>query len=393
MIVGGLVAEYDPFHLGHAGMLAAMRKAGITHIVAVMSGSFTQRADAALCDKWTRAEMALAGGVDLVLELPVAFAAAPAPRFAAGGVGTLAALGCVERLCFGSECGDAARLEAAAAVMRGEAFAAALRRGLESGASFAAAQQAALTAAGGEGELLSHPNDTLALAYLAADAALDAPMAPLAVRRAGASHDGEPADGIASASWIRARVRTGEEEAALPFLPEESRRLLKRETEAGRCPADLGRLETAVLAALRGMDAMDMAALPDVSEGLEHRLWRAVRQATSVEEILAAAKTKRYTRARLRRILLYALLGIDRGLWTSPPRYLRVLAMNGRGREILAAAAPTLPLLTRASDAGTLDGAGRTMLAAECRADDLYALTQPAVQPCGQTLTRGVIVK
>ena len=262
MIVGGLVAEYDPFHLGHAGMLAAMREEGITHIVAVMSGSFTQRADAALCDKWTRAEMALAGGVDLVLELPVAFAAAPAPRFAAGGVGTLAALGCVERLCFGSECGDAARLEAAAAVMRGEAFAAALRRGLESGASFAAAQQAALTAAGGEGELLSHPNDTLALAYLAANDALETPMTPLAVRRAGASHDGEPADGIASASWIRARVRTGEEEAALPFLPEESRRLLKRETEAGRCPADLGRLETAVLAALHPVPVFSESVSP-----------------------------------------------------------------------------------------------------------------------------------
>ena len=337
--------------------------------------------------------MALAGGVDLVLELPLPMAVAPAPRFAAGGVGTLTALGCVERLCFGSECGDADRLQAAAGAMTGPDFSAALKAELDRGVTFAAAQQAALTAVGGEGDLLAHPNDTLALAYLAANAALTAPMAPFAVRREGAAHDGAPAGGIASASWLRDRWRAGGYEEARPFLPEESFALLTRETEGGRCPADLGRLETATLAALRAMSAEGLAALPDVGEGLEHRLWRAVRAAASVDEVLAAAKTKRYTHARLRRILLYALLGVDRALWASPPRYLRVLAMNGRGREILAAARPALPLLTRAKDADALDEAGKNLLAAECRADDLYALAQPAVQPCGQTLTRGVLAK
>ena len=393
MTVAGVVAEFNPFHLGHAKLIASLREAGATHTVAVMSGAFVQRGEAALCDKWSRAEMALAGGVDLVLELPLPMAVAPAPRFAAGGVGTLAALGCVDRLCFGSECGDADRLQAAADAMRGEKFAAVLKAELDRGVTFAAAQQAALTAAGGEGDLLAGPNDTLAIAYLAANAALPSPMAPFAVRRAGAAHDGAPAGGIASASWIRAAWRAGETEEARPFLPEESFTLLMRETGDNRCPADLGRLETALLATLRGMSAEQLAALPDVSEGLEHRLWRAVRAAASVEEVLTAAKTKRYTHARLRRILLYALLGVDRGLWVSPPRYLRVLAMNERGREVLAAAQPTLPLLTRARDADALDGSGRDLLAAECRADDLFALAQPAVQPCGQTLTRGVITK
>lgn len=393
MTVGGVVAEFNPFHLGHAKLIASLREAGVTHVAAVMSGAFVQRGEAALCDKWSRAEAALAGGVDLVLELPLPMAAAPAPRFAAGGVGTLGALGCVERLCFGSECGDAARLQAAADAMTGPAFAAALKAELDRGVTFAAAQQVALTAAGGEGELLAAPNDTLAVAYLAANAALPSPMTPLAVRREGAAHDGAPAGGIASASWIRDRWRAGEYEEARPFLPGESFALLTRETEGGRCPADLSRLETATLAALRAMDDGKLAALPDVSEGLEHRLRRAVRGAASVEQVLTAAKTKRYTHARLRRILLYALLGVDRGLWASPPRYLRVLAMNGRGREILAAAGPALPLLIRARDADALDEGGKAVLAAECRADDLFALAQPVVQPCGQTLTRGVIVK
>ena len=392
MIVGGLVAEFNPFHKGHAHLIAQLREKGVTHVVAVMSGAFVQRGDAALCDKWTRAEMALAGGVDLVLELPAPFALAPAPRFAAGGVGTLAALGCVQRLGFGSECGDAARLEAAAEALASEAFAAALKERLAQGVTFAAAQQAALEAVGGEGTLLASPNDTLAVAYLAANRALGAAMTPLAVTRTGAAHDGAPADGVASASWIRACWLAGEEEAARPYLPEASAALLAREKAAGRCPADLRRLEPALLATLRTKSAEELAALPDVSEGLEHRLWRAVRQAGRAADVLAAAKTKRYTHARLRRILLYALLGIDREAWNSPPRYLRVLAMNARGQEILATAAPTLPLLTRARDADTLDEAAKRLLAAECRVDDLYALTQPVVQPAGQTLTRGVIV-
>ena len=393
MIVGGLVAEFNPFHKGHAHLIAQLRAQGVTHVVAVMSGAFVQRADAAVCDKWTRAEMALAGGVDLVLELPVPFALAPAPRFAAGGVGTLAALGCVERLGFGSECGDTARLEAAAAALVSEDFRAALQRKLESGVTFAAAQQAALTAVGGEGDLLAGPNDTLAIAYLGQNAVLGSPMTPLAVPRVGAAHDGAPADGFASASWLRARLAAGRWEDAAPYLPEMSMALLTREREAGRCPADLRKLESALLATLRTKSATELAALPDVSEGLEHRLWRAVRQATSVEDVLLAAKTKRYTHARLRRILLYALLGIDRAAWTSPPCYVRVLAMNGRGQEILAAAAPTLPLLTRNKDADALNETAAHLLAAECRADDLYALTQPVVQPAGQTLSRGVIVK
>ncbi|MBP5618113.1 MAG: nucleotidyltransferase family protein, partial [Clostridia bacterium] len=133
MTVGGVIAEFNPFHLGHAKLIAALREAGVTHTVAVMSGAFVQRGEAALCDKWSRAEMALDGGVDLVLELPLPLAAAPAPRFAAGGVGTLAALGCVDKLCFGSECGDAGRLQAAVAAMTGPDFVAALKKELDRG--------------------------------------------------------------------------------------------------------------------------------------------------------------------------------------------------------------------------------------------------------------------
>ena len=393
MTVGGLVAEFNPFHRGHAYCVDQLRRQGITHLVAVMSGSFVQRGDAAVCDKGTRAEMALAGGVDLVLELPLPFAAATAQRFALGGVGTLAALGCVERLGFGSECGDTARLERAAALLETEAVRSELRRLLGEGMPFAAARQQALTEAGGEGALLARPNDTLAIAYLQANAALGHPLTPTAVRRMGAGHDGAPDGGIASASWIRQRLADGDEAAAVPYLTPESAALLTRDREAGRCPASLDRLETAMLAALRTRTEEQLAALPDVSEGLEHRLYRAIREAGSVADILDAVKVKRYTHARLRRILLYALLELDRGVWSDRPRYLHVLAMNERGRELMAACRPTLPWITRAKDRERLDEAGRRMWEAECRADDLFALAQPTVQPCGRTLTQGVIIR
>ncbi len=391
MTVGGIVAEFNPFHRGHAYAVEQLRRQGVTHVVAVMSGSFVQRGDAAVCDKWTRAEMALCGGVDLVLELPLPFAAATAQRFALGGVGTLAALGSVETLGFGSECGDAARLERTAALLETETAERELRRLLGEGLPFAAARQQAVTLAGGEGELLARPNDTLAVAYLQANAALGHPFTPVAVRRTGADHDGVPRDGVASASWIRQRLAAGEDGAAEPYLTPESAALLRREREAGRCPASLDRLEPAMLASLRRRTAEQLAALPDVSEGLENRLYRAIREAGRVSDILDAVKVKRYTHARLRRILLYALLELDRAVWSDRPRYLHVLAMNERGREVLANSASSLPRIIRAKDRDKLDDAGRRMWEAECRADDLFALAQPVAQPCGRTLTQGVI--
>ncbi len=393
MRIGGIVAEYNPFHRGHAYLAEAAREQGVTHLVAVMSGNFVQRGDAAVCDKWARCEMALESGVDLVLELPLPYAVATAQRFAFGAVGTLAALGSVNELCFGSESADTEALLRVAAMLEDEKVLGELHRRLDMGEPFAAARQAAVTLAGGRGELLSSPNDTLAVEYIRAIAEHNCGIKPLAVKRVGAAHDGDTVDGIASASKIREMLLSGELAQAMSLMPEKAAKTLKRELEAGGCPADLGRLEPALLAALRRASAEELALLPDVSEGLENRLYRAVRQCSSAEEILAAVKSKRYTHARLRRILLYVLLGVGRGLYSAPPAYIRVLGMNSRGREILAASRPTLPLLTRANDRRLLDEKGLAMLDLECAADDLYSLTLPVIRPCGETMTRGVVVK
>ena len=395
MKVCGIIAEFNPFHFGHEHCVSAAREIGSTHVVAVMSGNFVQRGGAAVCDKFARAQAALCGGVDLVLELPLPFATATAQRFAKGAVGTLHALGCVEQLCFGSESGNTAAIAELAAAIESEAVTARLKAGLGTGLPFAAARQAAVREVCGDSaaELLSGANDTLAVEYAAAVNALGGKMKLNAVPRLGAAHDGAPVGGIASASHLRALAAEGELAAALRFMPKASADLLVREVEAGRAPADLRRVESASLAALRKMSVGQLAALPDVSEGLENRLFRAIRQARSTDEVIALTKSKRYTHARLRRILLCALLGITREIYCSEVPYIRVLAMNARGREVLAAAKPTLPVLTRAKDKSALDKHALDVLQLECTADDIYALCCPTVQPCSDPFGRGIVIK
>ncbi len=393
MKVGGIVAEYNPFHLGHAYLVERMRAAGVTHVVAVMSGNFVQRGDAAICDKRSRCEMALESGVDLVLELPLPYAVATAQRFALGAVGTLAALGAVEELYFGSESGDERSLSEVASVLESEQVVTRMRGLLDAGEPFASARQTAVTAVGARGELLRNPNDTLAVEYIRAITQLGADITPRAVGRIGAAHDGQAVDGIASASAIRQAVIDGDILRIKKWMSSTAFDILQRELDQGRCPADLSRLDAALLVALRKASAEQLADLPDISEGLENRLYRAVREFVSVEQILSAVKSKRYTHARLRRILLYALLGLTREVYDTPPQYIRLLGMNSRGRELLSSSKPTLPILARAKDREQLGERGEAIFALECAADDLYGLTLPQAQPCGTTLTNGVVIK
>ena len=185
MVIAGVVAEYNPFHLGHAHHLEETRRRGATHIVAVMSGQFVQRGEPALLDKWTRARAALSCGADLVLELPLPYAMATAQRFALGAVGLLDALGCVDLLSFGSDCGDLDRLKACIRLLNDPRFPQALGQFLDRGMTFAAARQQAVRELGGAelAATLGRANDILALEYLAALEQLGSAMAPLAIPR------------------------------------------------------------------------------------------------------------------------------------------------------------------------------------------------------------------
>jgi predicted nucleotidyltransferase len=397
MIVAGIVAEYNPFHLGHAYQLEQTKRAGATHIVSVMSGNFVQRGEPAIALKHARVKAAIESGVDLVVDLPIPWACAPAMTFANGAVSLLHSLGFVDLLSFGSECGDLAVLQnTAQAIVSNKLNNGAITAHIEKGMTFAAAREAAVRALYGDAaaNVLKSPNDTLAVEYIRALNEIGSTIKPFAVKRIGAGHDKAWAeDGFASASQIRTCVQQGREFDR--YLPKVSADILKSEIAAQRAPAAYSRLETAVLAALRSMNASDIAKAPDVSEGIENRIFAAARKATDLEQLFAMVKTKRYTHARIRRLVLHAFLGIKAEDCQGLPPYIRILGVGQNGRELLRLARKTaiLPVVMKAADIAKLDGRAKHIYALECQAADIFALSLPKPLPCGLEQTANVIME
>lgn len=396
MLTGGIVAEYNPFHLGHAYQLEQTKQAGATHTVAVMSGNFVQRGEPAIISKQARVKMALANGVDLVIELPLPWATANANTFALGAVSLLNALGFVDMLSFGSESGNLSLLKNAADAVDSEQINnEAIKMRLKDGNCFASAREAAVREHFGDSvaDILRSPNDTLAVEYIRALNKLGSTMKPFAVKRLGAGHDETNAEsGFASASQIRENLLcvSGYEQ----YLPEASLCVLADEINEKKAPADYACLGTAVLCALRGMSAEDVAKAPDISEGIENRIFDAARKASSLEELFMLAKTKRYSHARIRRIILHSFLGITAEDSMGAPPYIRVLGMNLKGRELLRTAreSAALPVVMKAADIFELDGRANHIFRIECRAADIFALSLPEPLPCGTEQMANVIM-
>ena len=382
MTVAGVVAEYNPFHLGHRFHLARTREilGAEGAVVCAMSGHWVQRGDCAAADKWVRAALALEGGADLVLELPTPWAMASAETFARGAVGLLHATGVVDRLSFGSEDGALEPLQRAANALDGPDYSRKLREALSRGLSFPAARHEAAGCA-----CLSTPNNNLGVEYLRALRALGSSITPMTVARQGAGHDsGETAEGFASASHIRALLRSEERAQAALLMPSGA---VERLGET----SSLTWAERAVLARLRTMNEEAWAALPDsgAAEGLPARLVRAARQALSLEEFYTLAKTKRYTHARLRRLAVGAFLDMKEEDRQPAVPYVRVLGFNERGQALLKQMKKTcpLPILTKPAQARDLEGPARALFEAESRYTDLFGLCFPTPRPCGLEYT------
>ncbi len=375
MQIAGVICEYNPFHTGHAWQLAELRRRGAEAVVCCMSGNFTQRGDCAIVRKHVRAEAALRGGADLVLELPLPWAISSAEGFAAGGVETLVRTGVVDTLAFGSECADADQITRVADALGTDGFQTALRAELVKGDSFAAARQrAAALLCGADAAILSDPNDILGVEYVKALKKLGAAVEPLALPRVGAAHDGG-AGAYASASYIRLHM----ESDGTNYLTPEMAALYETERAAGRAPVMMAAVERAILARLRGMTEADFAPYDEGGEGLYHRVYDASRSATGVEALLDTAKTKRYAHARLRRLLLAIWLGVTPSKRLERMPYLRVLAMNDRGKRLLREMRKKaeLPVLVKPADVRELFTDAQRLMQMEARATDLYALAYP----------------
>ena len=296
MRIAGIICEYNPFHNGHAHQLAVLREAGYAP-VCVMSGDYVQRGEPAVIPAAARAEAAVRCGAALVLELPPSYALRSAEGFADGGVELLDRLGCAEALCFGSESGDAEALLATARTLLSPELVPLLKQELAGGASFPAARQRALERLGAPGApLLERPNSILAVEYCKALLRRGSAMRPIVLHRAGDYHGGSAAD-APSASFLRRQADWTD------YMPEAARAV---QAAAPRYRLAAG--ERAMLARLRAMGEEAFAALPYGSEGLWQKVMHACRTEASLEGILAAAKSKRYPRTRLMRMLLCAFL-------------------------------------------------------------------------------------
>lgn len=390
-----IIAEYNPFHNGHKYHIERTRElTGADNIVVIMSGNFVQRGECASFDKFSRAKAALNCGADLVVELPLSFACAGAEKFAQGGVGLADALGCVDYLSFGMECNDVNSLIKASSAVDDEALKPLLSKYLAGGRSFAAARTLAISElCGGEtAELLCMPNNSLAIEYIRALKKINSNIVPIGIQREGVDHDTlELNGGFASATAIREMLKSNQIDRAFEFMPKEALSFYKNEIEIGKAPADLVNCERAILSRLRGMTREQLKQLPDISEGLENRLYDCIRSALSLESLYDSVKSKRYTHARIRRIILSAFLGIKTAHSQNLP-YIRLLGMNRRGRALLSETKPALPVISSYKNVQNLPKEAQTIYTLECCADDLWALMTPCVQPCGLDMTSKLIV-
>jgi len=375
MKTAGIICEYNPFHLGHAGQIEKTRKelGGDCAIVCVMSGNYVQRGDFAVFNKHARAGMAVRCGADLVVELPVPYALSSANGFAMAGVYILDSLGICDYISFGSESGDIDALKDAAEAIVSKEAEEAIREWLGTGLPYASAQQKAADAVlGARSEIFRHPNNLLGVEYIKAITALGSALRPITVKRTGGAHDG---DAGYSASRLRKMLFVDDE--PWEFMPQAAAVMCMEEIASGRGPVSMKRCELAMMSRLRAMS--DFSELPDATEGLDRRILRYAASAPTVGAILENVKTKRYAMSRLRRMLMCACLGITAKDTAKPPPYARVLAMNQTGMLLLKTARKkaSLPVITKPASVHRLSGRAVRLFSKEAGATDFYTLAYP----------------
>lgn len=379
MKVSGIICEYNPFHNGHLYHIRKTRENGATHIVTVMSGNFVQRGDTAIMDKLERAKLAVKSGADLVIELPVQYSVSSAEMFATGAVWLLNCLGVVNELSFGSENGSIEKLKKALNITEIVAINKIdeIRAIMEKGYTYPRALNSVLsgvdeTAA----SIIAEPNNLLAIEYMRALKRFSSKIMPYTVKR-DSPHDSIKVNNeFASASFIREKISSSISGAELirNYTTDLWSNAISHAAQNGEI-ADINRLERIILYKVRTTNVKEIAGISDVGQGLENRIFGA-RMSGSLEELLFTVKTKRYTMARIRRILLSLLIGITKEDMTHLPPYGRILAINERGREILAAAKgkATIPYATSISKLSQKNSIAKRFAELEIRASDIYGL-------------------
>ena len=345
--VVAIIGEYNPFHNGHKYHLQKTKElTNADYVIAIVSGSFVQRGNVSLIDKWSKADMALSNGVDLVIELPTVYSISSAENFAYGAIKILNSLKVVDTLSFGSESCDLDVLEKIADILIEEPpeFKTLLEHELSKGVSFPKARENALLMYLNDirkyANILSSPNNILAIEYLKALKRTKSKIKPVAVKRINVGYnDLEAKNNFASATAIRQKIIDNTPAGLSKLMPASSYKVLYNSIQKGHYVKDITAFEKQILYALRKMSVEEIANLPDVSEGLEHSIKNAADSCNTIAEFMNIVKTKRYTATRIQRILLYALIGITKNDMKNSYKvqpYIRVLGMNEKGKELIS---------------------------------------------------------
>ena len=406
--VVGIIGEYNPFHNGHAYHLEQTKKiANADYSIAVISGNFVQRGNVSLIDKWSKADMALTNGIDLVIELPTIYSISSAENFAYGAIKILNSLGVVDFLSFGSELNDLEILDKCATILYKEPseFRSLLEHELSKGVSFPKARENALLIYLNDirkyANVLSNPNNILAIEYLKNLKKLKSPIKPIAIKRIGpAYNDLTIKNNFASATAIREKIKKDVPAGISKLMPPNSYRILYNSILKGHFVKDISAFEKEIIYILRKMNIKEIANLPDVAEGLEYAIKNAATSCNTLEEFMNIIKTKRYTSTRIQRILLYALLGITKEemkfSYKMQP-YIRVLGMNAKGKELLSAISrlnPNLQIITSLKKYMNTNPNKNLlqMLNLDIHATDIYTLGYPKDSWANLDFTHNMII-
>lgn len=394
MKIVGIIAEYNPFHNGHLYHISQIKsQLNPDGIICVMSGNFVQRGEPAIFDKWARAEMALHAGADLVIELPVCFAASTAEIFAESAVRLLYNTGMINILSFGVEQFNEKEFFSLGKLLAQEpAFLKKLiKKYLKHGLSFPIARQKAIEEFFSINDrcsdvrivskMLKMPNSILALEYIKAATKINAEFSFFPViRKGGGYNDQNLEENYSSATAIRKALKDNQPELwniLAKNVPDFCLKIMRKEIESGRGPVFPEDFDTILLYLLRRMAAQDLTSFFDINEGLENRLKKAAKNSENIEQLVQQTKTRRYTQTKIKRVLIHILLGIRKDIVsTRTPLYFRILGFNSNGSKILRQikARSSLPIITRASDYKDLDCSALQMFEIDLLASDIYAL-------------------
>lgn len=388
-MVLGIVAEYNPFHNGHLyHLLKSKEETNSDTVVTVIGGNFTQRGDPSLLDKWSKAEMALANGSDLVIELPTVYSISSAENFADGAIKILNALKIVDYISFGSETDDLNKLNIISNVLYQEPkeYKDLLTNNLKKGLSFPKARENAIVKYLNDknyGLLLSSPNNILGIEYLKAIKKHSSSIKPVCIKRKDAGHltldyNGE----ITSATAVRHLIYRNQMKDVKSFLTPSSFTILSEELKMGHFMRHPFFFENIMLYNLRSMSLEEISNLPDVSEGLENLIKKAANSCNTIDEFINIVSSKRYTATRIKRILLYSILKItkkDMAISKKIIPYIRVLGFNAKGKDLLSKISKVNPKLNIITSVKKFEDANmnknlKSMLDKDIFATNVYTL-------------------